>query len=76
MLINIHHQKDLLLLKIYPTNIHETAYKTIDTIINTVILDMKYPNAFKWFKNNPAVESFESEADLINEEYYAEEEYE
>ena len=38
--------------------------------------DMKYPNAFKWFKNNPAVESFESEADLINEEYYAEEEYE
>ena len=44
MLINIHHQKDLLLLKIYPTNIHETAYKTINTIINAVILDMKYPN--------------------------------
>ena len=38
--------------------------------------DMKYPNAFKWFKSSPAVESFESEADLINEEYYAEEEYE
>ena len=45
MLINIHHQKDRLLLKIYPTNIHETMYKTINTIINTVILDMKYPNA-------------------------------
>ena len=39
--------------------------------------DMKYPNAFKHFKKNvSAVESFENEADLINEEYYAEEEYE
>lgn len=36
--------------------------------------DMKYPNAFKHFKKNAKV--VETEADLINEEYYAEEEYE
>ena len=33
--------------------------------------DMKYPNAFKWFKNNP-ISSVETEEDLINDEYYEE----
>ena len=33
--------------------------------------DMKYPNAFKWFKSNP-VSSVETEEDLINDEYYEE----
>lgn len=45
MLINIHHQKNPLLLKIYPTNIHETMYKTINIIINVVMFDIKYPTA-------------------------------
>ena len=31
-------------------------------------LDMKYPNAFKWFRNNEGI--VETEEDLINEEYY------
>ena len=35
-------------------------------------LDMKYPNAFNWFKKNQVVD-VETEEDLINEEY--EEEY-
>ena len=30
--------------------------------------DMKYPNAFKFFRNSP-VASVETEEDLINEEY-------
>lgn len=33
-------------------------------------LDMKYPNAFKHFKNN--VNVVETEEDLINDEYYEE----
>ena len=34
--------------------------------------DMKYPNAFKWFKDSPVM-VVETEEDLINEEYYEEE---
>ena len=33
--------------------------------------DMKYPNAFKWFKKNMAP-VMETEEDLINEDYYEE----
>ena len=33
--------------------------------------DMKYPNAFKWFKNNQVVD-VETEEDLINQDYYEE----
>lgn len=34
-------------------------------------LDMKYPHAFKWFKNNQVVD-VETEEDLINQDYYEE----
>ena len=34
-------------------------------------LDMKYPNAFKWLKNNQIVDT-ETEEDLINQDYYEE----